>query len=158
MSDAVEGVVRPVIEGEPEFKWPPHMLALGWSGKFVPQIGQRVRVTINRLGPARVVGFFAEHAYLGVQVRLEDPPAWWLAQRGAERLCHAFGAELEPLEEEVPAVHWVIRCTVPNAGGGADYWSEEKGWVREGASRYTSDDVSGMILPQSGVLELVEGA
>jgi len=52
-----------------------------WSGKEpVPAIGERVIVTMNRLGPGTVEAYFIEDTFLGVYVKLENPPEWWIKQ------------------------------------------------------------------------------
>jgi hypothetical protein len=57
-----------------------------WSAPFaLPAIGQRIYVTMNGLGWAKVRGYFTEHGndawYLGVMTELEKPPAWLRRQR-----------------------------------------------------------------------------
>jgi hypothetical protein len=82
-----------------------------WSGAVEPPaVGDRVLVTVNGLGPGAVTGYFIEHGWLGVYVRLDSPPDWWVKQN--ERLdreekwrvrhgdmkrgaCMVFGAEIK---------------------------------------------------------------
>ncbi len=75
-----------------------------WSGKMlVPTIGDKVTVTINGFGLGTIVGYFIEHDWLGVYVKLDDPPSWWVEQqeRRAEHpgriagCAMAFGAEIK---------------------------------------------------------------
>jgi hypothetical protein len=75
-----------------------------WSGKAaVPAIGTRVNVTINGLGQGIVEAYFIESVYLGVYVKLENPPAWWVKQTAGKTFgrrtgcAMVFGAEIEPV-------------------------------------------------------------
>jgi hypothetical protein len=64
---------------------------LKWSGSTpLPQIGDETRVTMNNIGPATVVGFFKEEGFVGVMVRLQDPPAWLVRQLKTEKTKEAF--------------------------------------------------------------------
>lgn len=66
-----------------------------WSGaKPAPAIGDRVVVRMNRLGAGVVVGYFIEHGWLGVYVKLDKAPAWYLKQNGRAPAM-VFGAELK---------------------------------------------------------------
>jgi len=50
---------------------------LKWSASFpLPTMGQRIRVTMNGIGDAEVVGFFKEEGYVGVMTKALDPPTW----------------------------------------------------------------------------------
>lgn len=52
-----------------------------WSGKMsLPQLGDRVRLTINSIGWGKVEGYCVSHGYLGLLVRPENPPAWYVKQ------------------------------------------------------------------------------
>lgn len=75
-----------------------------WSGRTgePPAIGERVTVKSD-LGHGEVRGYFIEDGFLGVYVRLFEPPAWWKKQMAAlkrEKKAHrpdctmVFGAEL----------------------------------------------------------------
>lgn len=70
-----QGLMFPVyLAGETELKW---------SGKMtLPVIGSEVLVTMNKLGPGEVIGYCASHDWLGLMVKLENPPEWWKKQRG----------------------------------------------------------------------------
>jgi len=78
---------------------------LNWSGRTdPPTIGETVKC---HLGRGLVQGYFAEAGYLGVKVRLDNPPAWFVKQNG--RLCPAclFGTEVTcatPLDKDVQAI------------------------------------------------------
>jgi hypothetical protein len=74
---------------------------LRWSGcRPVPAIGAQVNITMNRIGAARVVGYFGEDGFLGILAVALNPPDWLVRQR--ERMkrpsdtpCTVFGAEIE---------------------------------------------------------------
>jgi hypothetical protein len=52
----------------------------------LPAIGDKVTVTMNSIGPATVVGYFASDAFLGVMTKAIAPPAWLRRQtKRAER-------------------------------------------------------------------------
>lgn len=68
-----------------------------------PPIGARVLATFNRLGAGSVVGYFVEDNFLGLLVRLEDPPAWHVEQNGRDRKAHLFGPEFTPLDNAANA-------------------------------------------------------
>ena len=66
-----------------------------WSGiDPAPAIGERVRVAMNSLGYGTVSGYYIEHGYLGVYVKLDNPPAWYVNQNGRSVPATVFGAEL----------------------------------------------------------------
>ena len=73
---------------------------LKWAGTFVPNIGERVRVSMNGLGAGTVCSYFHEHGYVGVEVQLENAPAWHKIQRPTGR-CLVFGTEIKELLEAV---------------------------------------------------------
>ncbi|AXQ69034.1 hypothetical protein HOU02_gp175 [Caulobacter phage CcrBL9] len=66
-----------------------------WSAAFdPPAIGERVRVTTNGLGWAKVTGYFVEGDWLGVIVKLEAPADWYVKQNGGNVPGHSFGTEI----------------------------------------------------------------
>lgn len=72
----------------------------------MPQVGDRVNVNVNGLGPAKVTGYFIEHGFMGICVDVENPPEWALKQNGPGATYHVFGNELRttpppPLSEIV---------------------------------------------------------
>lgn len=71
---------------------------LKWSGSYpIPQIGQRVQIKINKLGAGTVESYFVEGGYLGVTVRLDDPPEWKIRQHKGtkhEGIGMVFGIEI----------------------------------------------------------------
>jgi len=70
---------------------------LAWSGDGEPPaLGERVNINFNGLGDGEVEGYFGEHGFLGVLVKLDRPPAWYTRQNGADAPAYAFGAECAP--------------------------------------------------------------
>lgn len=72
---------------------------LKWSGVWpVPKIGDRVNINFNNLGSGIVESYFIEHDYLGVLVKLDNPPEWKQKQAppGSKYhgVAHVFGAEI----------------------------------------------------------------
>ena len=48
-----------------------------WSGAFpIPSIGDNVTISFNGLGTDQILSYFIEHGFLGVYVKLDNPPAW----------------------------------------------------------------------------------
>lgn len=77
--------------------------ALTWSTRkngfpCPPRIGERVRVTFNGFGEGRVVAYFREAGFLGVEVKCDKRPDWHVKQNG-DKHPHpmVFGAEIEPV-------------------------------------------------------------
>jgi len=59
---------------------------LKWSAKFpLPQLGQRIYVTMNSIGWATVKGFFESAGFVGVMTLAENPPQWLKKQRESEK-------------------------------------------------------------------------
>ena len=53
-----------------------------WSGRFpIPAIGQRIYITMNRIGWATVKGYFESCGFVGVMTLAENPPDWLKKQR-----------------------------------------------------------------------------
>ena len=50
-----------------------------------------------------VVGYFVEHGYLGVKVKLWYPPEWYVNQNTTDGICHVFGNELKPRKPKAEA-------------------------------------------------------
>lgn len=84
---------------------------LTWSSQTqpVPCIGATVRINFNGLGTGTVVGYFCNvdvanpnssglglDNYLGVQVRLDNPPKWWVEQNPGRSVAWVFGREIDP--------------------------------------------------------------
>lgn len=71
-------------------------LRLKWSGKFLPTIGQRIVVTMNKLGHGTVTAFFTEAGFLGVEVFLDEDtrPAWHKKQSPGRPFCLVYGIEI----------------------------------------------------------------
>lgn len=73
-----------------------------WGGKQPPPaIGANVIVGVNSIGPGEVLGYFEEGGFLGVLVRPDHPPEWYVKQNGGDPIgpnvhpCHVFGPELK---------------------------------------------------------------
>jgi hypothetical protein len=70
--------------------------ACKWGGATAPpEIGTKIRVTMNRLGTGIVRGYFTEGGWLGLPVELLNPPAWWLQQNPGRPHAHVFGPEFK---------------------------------------------------------------
>lgn len=71
-----------------------------WSGRdtfalMPPAIGTDVSVTMNGLGRATVLAHEVVEGYLGLRVRLHNPPDWYVKQNGKNaRPALVFGAEI----------------------------------------------------------------
>lgn len=74
-----------------------------WSGDSdPPEVGARVKVTLNGLGAGEVVGYFTEHGWLGLLVALDEKtrPAWHVKQCGTSPgPSHVFGIEFQAEEQ-----------------------------------------------------------
>lgn len=70
-----------------------------WSGDIPPPpIGTRIQITMNNIGPAKVVGYFVEYGWLGLLThKHESPPDWWIKQNGRDCVGHVFGIEFKEL-------------------------------------------------------------
>jgi len=60
-----------------------------------PAIGARVKANFNKLGEATVTGYFTEGKYLGLLVKFDNPPAWYVKQNKGNQTGHLFGPEFE---------------------------------------------------------------
>jgi hypothetical protein len=64
---------------------------LKWSASFpLPQIGDRIQITMNGIGEAEVMGYFKEGGVLGVMAKALLPPKWLKDQRDKERNSSSF--------------------------------------------------------------------
>lgn len=66
-----------------------------WSGdqsgvNTPPAIGERVTVTVNKIGPGVVESYFIEAGFLGVNVVLDNPIRW-----NGCKTAMSFGCEIE---------------------------------------------------------------
>lgn len=59
-----------------------------------PVIGSTVKVTMNGLGEGEVVGYEVLSGWLGVWVRLANPPKWWTDQNKRLKRQDYFGCAL----------------------------------------------------------------
>lgn len=65
-----------------------------WGGENPPPpIGAEIVVTMNRIGPATVTGYFVEEGWLGLLCRLHSPPEWLVKQNKGATKAHIFGPE-----------------------------------------------------------------
>jgi hypothetical protein len=76
-----------------------------WSGTedtgfpLPPIIGHSVEITFNGLGFGRVESYFVEHGWVGVCVKLNNPPQWHAIQKKGttfEGRALVFGREIRP--------------------------------------------------------------
>ena len=69
-----------------------------WSGKSdPPAIGAKVKLYMNDFGTGTVTSYFVEYGWLGILVKLDNPPAWYVKQnKGVPEKAHFFGIDLEP--------------------------------------------------------------
>ncbi|MTJ93906.1 MAG: hypothetical protein F8N36_13770 [Desulfovibrio sp.] len=76
-----------------------------WNSEAPPPAkGSYVHCRINAIGPCIVTGYFTEDGYLGILVKLLDPPAWHIRQQGYNTTAHLFGPEFSMLDQapEIP--------------------------------------------------------
>jgi len=77
--------------GQPDYANAP----LRWSNvKPMPDIGDAVESSINKLGTGVVTGYFTLHGYVGVLVKLDNPPDWYVEQNEGNKPADFFGAEI----------------------------------------------------------------
>ena len=75
-----------------------------WSGSIEndpPAIGSLVKAYVNSLGTGTILSYFVEEGWLGMLVKLDNPPDWYIKQNGANKPCHLFGRDLEPFKRKV---------------------------------------------------------
>lgn len=66
-----------------------------WSGPPAPPIvGARVFVHMNGFGHSTVVGYYVTHGYLGLIVRPDILPEWFVKNAPDRRVIMVFGNEL----------------------------------------------------------------
>jgi len=59
---------------------------LKWSAPFpLPNVGDRVYITLNNIGWGTVKGYFSEAGFLGCMTLAENPPEWLVKQRERDR-------------------------------------------------------------------------
>ena len=81
-----------VALGEPGYADAPFR----WSNtKPVPDIGDAVKANINGLGTGVVTGYFTLHGYVGILVRLDNPPDWYVKQNEGNKPGELYGAEID---------------------------------------------------------------
>ena len=60
----------------------------------LPYIGEVVKVTMNDLGEGTVASYFIRDGWLGLEINLLDPPAWYVSQNKGNIPAPVFGAEI----------------------------------------------------------------
>ena len=68
---------------------------------FPPPIGTKVHIIFNGLGDGKVISYFFEHGFLGVQVKLDNEPKWHIKQTKGDwhrGTALVFGSEIEPVK------------------------------------------------------------
>lgn len=79
----------------------PDFAGAKWSADFpVPELGTGVRIRVNNIGDATVIGYFRKQDYLGLLVAVANQPAFHERNYGTRRIpvmC-VFGAEIDLLE------------------------------------------------------------
>lgn len=95
--DETDGKVNRSAHGTYSMKFRNYRTAEGellkWSALFpLPTLGQRIRITMNGIGDAEVVGFFKEEGYVGVMTKALNPPSWLKEQRARERELTCYAA------------------------------------------------------------------
>jgi hypothetical protein len=72
---------------------------LKWSGPLTPPaVGAPVTVTMNGIGTGTVLGYFIEENWLGLHVRPDNPPDWFVRQNTEAKFYRGqalvFGSEV----------------------------------------------------------------
>jgi hypothetical protein len=70
------------------------------DGLQPPKVGEKIRVSMNSLGNGEVVGYFSQEGFLGLLVKLSDPPEWYIKQNKGNVVGHIFGPEWKPISKE----------------------------------------------------------
>ena len=75
-----------------------------WSGKHpLPNIGDKVNCIMNRIGEGIVVAYFTSDDghkwYAGVEIKVLNPPEWYLKQNGRDAQALVFGREIERIND-----------------------------------------------------------
>lgn len=94
--DLPKFVYMAASDAVPESRAPLPDGCLKWAGECpLLDIAQEVEVKMNGFGAGRVEGYFQEHGWLGLLVRISKQPEWHVKQRGAGKtLIHVFGPEV----------------------------------------------------------------
>lgn len=91
-----------------------------WSGSYpIPQIGSSVKINFNELGTGKVEGYFTEHGYCGVYVRLDKAPDWKVkAHKGTryEGIAMVFGQETSLIHDPDEAINRLEKENERNVG------------------------------------------
>jgi hypothetical protein len=107
---------------------PPPEDKVWWSGKQPPPArGDRVIVNFNGFGPGEVMGYFTEHGYLGIYVKVDKHPDWWLKQNkdgkptlgNPNKYVMVFGVEIGPESSEPTKIN-----IIDGKYDDEDWWGE----------------------------------
>lgn len=77
---------------------------LWWGGDHpTPKVGDRGKVCYNNWGPGVVVRYFQEDGFLGILVKVDTVPKWFIDQckrdgKPVINAVHTFGVEWRPAE------------------------------------------------------------
>jgi hypothetical protein len=86
-------------------KWKGHKVIneadpMKWSGRVdPPKVGDKVTLYMNDFGTGTVQNYFVEYGWLGILVKLDNPPAWYVKQNkgnAGNPPAHFFGVDLTP--------------------------------------------------------------
>ena len=67
-----------------------------WSGKgAIPAVGDTVNVRLNSIGEGCVTGYFVQDGYVGVKVKIFNPPEWMKCNNPEGEDSFIFGAEIK---------------------------------------------------------------
>lgn len=110
----------------------PGRVAIWSNDDTPPAVNERIELRINCLGKAVVQGYVVIYGYLGVMVKLEDPPAWFVRQNNGNVPCVAYGAEIQRLPGHPMAVPFDPNVVVDILTRAREILSDESKWCREG--------------------------
>lgn len=70
-----------------------------WTGSFpIPSPGERVNVIMNQFGTATVIDYSVKSGYLGLRVKPDRLPDWFLKQNPFTSTGTFYGVELRPIK------------------------------------------------------------
>lgn len=130
----------PAYEFKTERTQVPRRVAIWSNDDAPPAVNERIELRINCLGKAVVQGYVVICGYLGVMVKLKNPPDWFVRQNGGNVSCVAYGAEIQRLPGcpmEVPFDASVVVDILTRA---REILSDESKWCREGFAEMQNSD------------------
>jgi hypothetical protein len=73
-----------------------------WSGPAqIPSLETKVNINFNRIGSGTVIGYFREYDYLGLMVRVDNPPEFQVKQTGLKHpIAFVFGCDILPVPSD----------------------------------------------------------